>query len=80
MEHICQDKYSQMRYGYSLKRLCDFTAAINGTMTVVSWRLFYGNYAQEHHGVIFQKNYAHGKQPIIVSIDGRQKDCGRIFF
>ena len=80
MEHICQDKYSLMRYGCNLKRLCDFTAAINGVMIVVLWRPSYGSYAQERHGEIFPKNYVRGKQLITALIGGHLKDCGRIFF
>ncbi len=39
IEHICQDKYSLMRYGCSLKKRCDFPAVINGVMIVVLWKL-----------------------------------------
>lgn len=46
----------------------------------MSWKRFYGNYARERHGEIFQKHYAHGKQLIIDSIAGLQRACGRVFF
>ena len=69
-----------MKFGHKSKIPCNFMAATAHVIAKISWKPFCGNFEQVRLGVIFLRIFVHGKQPTTVSIVGRVKGYGRIFF
>jgi len=69
-----------MKFGCKSKIPCNFMAATAHVIAKILWKPFCGNFEQVRLGVIFLRIFVHGKQPTTVSIVGRVKGYGRIFF